>query len=120
MIHFFYLRVHLLLGQVTDSSICMMSAQIFLVMALDSEQHSYMQYSHSSWCSTGSFVFFLFMWVMLLLDASNIYCWSCILLVPLGLHAPWLFPNSCIPFVPTYESPRPIGPFGPVALLVLN
>lgn len=41
MIHFFYLRVHLLLGQVTDSSICMMSAQIFLVMALDSEQHSY-------------------------------------------------------------------------------
>ena len=95
-----------------------MSAQIFLVMALDSEQHSYSSVTVPG--GPQDPLFFLFMWVMLLLDASNICCWSCILLVPLGLHAPWLSPNSCIPFVPTYESPRPIGLFGPVALLVLN
>ena len=33
--------VHLLLGQVTDSPVCMMSAQISLAMTLDSVKHSY-------------------------------------------------------------------------------
>ena len=117
-----HVRVHLLLGQVTHSPVCMMSAQISLVVALDSVQHSYTE----TWWSTRSFVSFNSC-------GSCCSCWHpvsavvfcCIALVPSGLHAShasWLSLNSCIPFVSfsAYESPWFIGPFGPVALLVLK
>ena len=94
-----------------------MSAQIYLVMALDSEQHSYSTVTVPGGPQDP------FFFVFFLNSCGSCCSWTHpVSAVGLVFFGPWLYPNSCIPFVSfsIYESPWPIGPFGPVALLVLK